>query len=192
MSKSLQAGFSLIEVLISVFVLALGVIGAAGMQLTALRTTQQSGFQTSAVELAAEMADKMRANASQMKLPNNLFLQVNYQSAESAEPAAPGVLCYSAASNCNAEQLAAFEIYEWKKRIKSSLPRGRALICRDARPWDDSARAFTWACSGGANENAPLVIKLGWQEKNPDGSLIKDGAQQFPPSVALAVEPYSK
>jgi len=54
-------GFSLIEVLIAVFVLALGVIGVAGMQLTAMRTSQQSAFQTTAVELPAEMADKMRA-----------------------------------------------------------------------------------------------------------------------------------
>ena len=52
---STEHGFSLIEVLISVFVLAVGVIGAAGMQLTALRTTQQSVFQTKALHLATEM-----------------------------------------------------------------------------------------------------------------------------------------
>ncbi|MFD2273251.1 type IV pilus modification protein PilV [Undibacterium arcticum] len=53
-----QGGFTLIEVLISVFVLALGVIGAAGMQLVAMRTGQQSGAQSLAVQLATEMADK--------------------------------------------------------------------------------------------------------------------------------------
>src|SRR5690606_15894095 len=56
-----ENGFSLIEVLVAVFVLAVGVIGAAGMQLAALRTTQQSSFQTRALHLAAEMADYMRA-----------------------------------------------------------------------------------------------------------------------------------
>ena len=192
MIKLKHAGFSLIEVLISVFVLALGVIGSAGMQLGALRTTQQSAFQTTALELAAEMADKMRANASQMKQSDNLFLKVDYQSASGADPAPPGAFCYGKDAACDAEALARFDIYEWEKRIKSSLPGGRALICRDAAPWDSGAGALTWTCSKPSFDSAGLVIKIGWQAKNPDGSLIHDAAKFFPPSVALAVEPYTK
>lgn len=190
MLKLNHAGFSLIEVLISVFVLVLGVIGAAGMQLTALRTSQQSAFQTTALELAAEMADKMRANDSQMKRSDNPFMSVDFRSSENAEPTAPGTMCYSANANCSAEELAKFEIYEWEKRIKASLPGGRAVICRDSLPWDSGADALTWSCSGSSGNAASVVVKVGWQAKNPDGSLIADAAKQFPPSVALTVEPY--
>jgi prepilin-type N-terminal cleavage/methylation domain-containing protein len=72
-------GFSLVEVLIAVFVLALGVIGAAGLQLAAVRTSQQSGYQTIAVELANELADKMRSSDAQMKLSDsaNVFANIN-------------------------------------------------------------------------------------------------------------------
>ena len=184
-----RSGFSLIEVLVSILVLALGVIGAAGMQITAMRTTQQSGFQTLALQLAAEMADKMRANDNPMKKGRaNPFLSVNYASATEGEPEAPGKLCYT--SECDAEELAAFEVYEWKKRVKTALPGGRVLICRDAAPWDSAKNTLTWDCNAGNGESAPLVIKIGWQGKNPDGSLIKDDADSFPPSVALTVEPY--
>src|SRR5690606_29049477 len=81
MKASTENGFSLIEVLVAVFVLAVGVIGAAGMQLAALRTSQQSSFQTRALHLAAEMADVMRANVGQMKRADaaNPYLHVDYR-----------------------------------------------------------------------------------------------------------------
>lgn len=188
-----QTGFTLVEVLVSIFVLALGVIGTAGMQLTALRTTQQSAFQTSAIGLATEMADKMRVNANQMKLADaqNPFLAVNYQSASDPDPTPPGKLCYTSGVDCSAAELAGFDIYEWEKHVKASLPGGRVLVCRDASPWDSGARAFTWNCNAGV-AGAPLIVKVGWQAKNPDGSLIKDAGNTFAPSVALPVESYAK
>lgn len=181
-------GFSMIEVLISILVLALGVIGAAGMQLSALRTTHQSSLQTTALQLAADMADRMRANDSQMRQPDkdNPFLAVNYRSATDDAPEEPSKLCYADA--CDSDELASFDIYEWEKRIKAELPSGRVRICRDASPWDETKKALSWSCSGDAS--ASLVIKLGWQGKNPDGSLIKDADKDFPPAVALTVEPY--
>jgi type IV pilus assembly protein PilV len=186
-----QTGFTLTEILISVFVLALGVIGAAGMQLSALRTTQQSAFHTSALELAADMADKMRANTAAMKQPDNPYLKVDYQSVvDNGGDAGPH--CYGVGANCDPQQLAEFDIREWKKRIKASLPDGRAVICRDAAPWNDKARELSWTCSAATVNTGSLVIKIGWQSKNPDGSLIRDEGKQFAPSVALTVEPYAK
>jgi type IV pilus assembly protein PilV len=190
MTKLTKNGFSLTEVLVSILVLAGGVIGSAGMQLTAMRTAQQSAFHTAALQLAAEMADRMRANDNQMREAdsNNPFLAVDYNVGTDGEPAAPGVMCYAAA--CNDEQLAAFDIYEWQKHIQDALPGGRAVICGDSSPWDSPSKSFAWDCSAGAGDGASLVIKLGWQGKNPDGSLIRDEDNLFAPSVALIVEPY--
>ncbi len=180
----------MIEVLISAFVLALGVIGAAGMQLAALRTSQQSAFQTTALELAVEIADKMRANDSQMRRPDNPFLKVNFNSAGGTGSSTSGSLCYSKGANCGAEALAQFDIHEWENRVRASLPGARAVICRDASPWNNGVGALAWACT--ESPGASLVVKLGWQPKNPDDSLVTDDAKQFPPSVALIVEPYIK
>jgi type IV pilus assembly protein PilV len=187
-----QRGFSLIEVLVSILVLALGVIGAAGMQLTALRTSQQSAIQTTALELATEMADKMRANDRAMKSDDssNPFLGLDY--ATSVEPDVPGTLCYGKSANCDAGQLASFDIYEWKKHLRAALPAARAVICRDAKPWSSAAHGYKWECDASSTSAgaAPLTIKVGWQEKNPDGSLSRNRDQQFSPAIALVVEPY--
>jgi type IV pilus assembly protein PilV len=184
----MQCGFSMMEVLVSILVLAIGVIGAAGLQLGALRATKQSSLQTTALQLAAEMADKMRANDKQMKQSTSLFLGVDYQSASDGEPATPAKMCYAAP--CNADELAAFDIYEWEKRVKDTLPGGRAMICRDASPWDSDKNSLTWDCDGKSGNGASYVVKVGWQARNPDGTLIQDAAKTFPPSVALTVEPY--
>lgn len=181
-------GFSLTEVLVSMLVLAIGVLGAAGLQLAATRTTQQAAFQTLALQLASEMADKMRANDAQMKQAGGLFLAVDYKSASDGEPSVPGKLCYAA--SCDAAELAAFDIYEWESRVKEALPGGRVLICRDSSPWDSGQGRLIWDCSGSSTTNASYVIKVGWQGKNPDGSLIKNAESIFPPSVALTVKPY--
>lgn len=192
MMKFNETGFTLIEVMISVFILALGVIGAAGLQLTALRTSQQSAFQTIALELAAEMADKMRANDPQMRAADNPYAKLNYSSDADAEPTPPSTFCYGANANCSSAALAEFDIYEWERRIKAGLPGGRVTICRDASPWDARTGSFTWSCQGAASNSAALVIKIGWRGKNPDGRQINETGKQFPPGVVLAVEPYTR
>lgn len=187
-----QSGVSLIEVLVAVLVLALGVIGAGGMQLTALRTSHQSGLQTAAVHLATELAEKMRANDQQMKRvdTDNPYLGLNYRAAVDGDPVAPSKLCY--ASECNAKDLAEFDLYDWKMRLRAALPDARALVCRDAAPWDVSKGALIWSCASDAGSQGSLVIKVGWQGKGGDGQLIRDDGKEFPPAVALTVEPYIK
>ncbi|HEV2609427.1 MAG TPA: type IV pilus modification protein PilV [Noviherbaspirillum sp.] len=183
-------GFSLIEVLVAVLVLAVGVIGTAGMQLAALRTNQQSSFQTTAVQLAAEMADRMRANESQMKLgaARNPYLKVNYWATTHGDPFPPGKRCD--ADYCNGVELALFDIYEWQKRVYSDLPGGRVMICQDAEPWNSAMQAFTWSCKSGPVDGGSIVIKMGWQEKAPDGTLVRTTGKEFAPGVALTVQPY--
>lgn len=194
MKKNPQAGFSLIEVLISIFVLALGVIGAAGMQLVAMRTSHQSALQSAAVQLATEMADKMRSNSKQMNQADsaNPFV-FSYDSATQNAPTGPGKSCYGTTS-CSDAQMAEFDIYNWIMRLREALPNGKVVICRDASPWSATDSALSWACnySASATNNAPFVIKVGWQGKDPDGKLIQDANKKIPPSVAITVEPYVK
>ncbi|MCI1709308.1 MAG: type IV pilus modification protein PilV [Chiayiivirga sp.] len=55
-------GFSLIEVLISVLILGLGLLGVAAMQATALRNNQSAAERSEATVLTYAMLDSMRAN----------------------------------------------------------------------------------------------------------------------------------
>ena len=175
------AGFTLVEVMIAVLVLALGIVGGVSMQLAALRARHQSTLLAQASWLAVGMAERMRANPEQMRLPDgaNLYLTLDYDVLAEPNPPAPAGLCYG--GGCDGAQLAAFDVYEMKALMRENLPAGRAVVCRDAGLW--SGGKLRWACGGGAG--APLVIKVGWRGKNPDGTPRKDEAGEYVPGVAL-------
>lgn len=60
-----QEGFSMIEVLIALLVLAVGLLGFALLQTMNLRFTQSAQQRTQATNLAYDLLDQMRANRSQ-------------------------------------------------------------------------------------------------------------------------------
>ncbi len=63
-SGRIQSGFSLIEVLIALVVLAIGLLGLGLLQTMNLRYTQSANQRTMAVNLASELLDTMRTNRS--------------------------------------------------------------------------------------------------------------------------------
>ena len=58
-----ESGFTLIEVLIAVFLLAVGMMSAASMQMTAISGNKFSKDTSLAIELAEEMIDRIRINS---------------------------------------------------------------------------------------------------------------------------------
>ena len=189
---SSERGFSLIEVLVSVFILTVGVIGALGMHLHALRTAQQSAYQTHALHLGEDMADAMRANVEQMSLADgiNSYLQVDYQSSSTSGHSS-NLACYGANGDCDTQELARFDIDQLLQHIDADFPGGRVRICRDALPWNAAAERFEWDCASASSTVAPLVIKIGWQEKAINHTAPQDRIS-VAPSMVLAVATYSR
>lgn len=62
-----QAGFSLLEVLITMVILAVGLLGLAGLQTRAINAETESFSRGQAMMLANEMADRMGANLAEVK-----------------------------------------------------------------------------------------------------------------------------
>lgn len=62
-----QRGFSLLEVIITMAILAVGLLGLAGMQARALNAEADSFSRAQAMMLANEMADRMNANLAEVK-----------------------------------------------------------------------------------------------------------------------------
>ncbi len=64
-SSAGQGGFSLLEVLIAMVVLAFGLLGFALLQTMNVRFVQSSNYRTIATNLAYDMTEQMRANRQQ-------------------------------------------------------------------------------------------------------------------------------
>lgn len=86
---SAMAGFSLIEILISLLVLGLGLLGLAMLQTTNLRLAQSANSRTTATNLAYELMDNIRANR---------MLAANYGGNIVAAAPAAGTGCSSSQS----------------------------------------------------------------------------------------------
>lgn len=103
-----NAGFTLIEILIAVLLLAVGVLGLAAAQLGALKYNQTSSSRTQASFLAYSIVDAMRAN------------KVNAPSYDIAiNAAAP-----------TGNSIAATDIRNWQQSLSTQLPSGTGSIAR--------------------------------------------------------------
>lgn len=171
-------GFTLVEVLVALFVLAVGVVGAVATQTKAADAQHQSALLSDATQLANSLAERMRANPLAMAAPDiaNPYLQLDYDSV-SGPPAAPPNTCYGDAG-CDAAGLAAFDLFEASRALYDGFPPARVRVCRDLGGWDGGAGSLSWECAGGAG--APVVIKVGWRPKAQAGEQAP-----FAPAVSI-------
>ena len=100
------------EVLVAVFVLAVGIVSIAGLQFTAKRSNFEGIQRTTAAMLATDLIERMRANPTELKSYNADGGGVTISGAPGA---APNPDCSAAA--CTPAQLATFDLWEFHRAI---------------------------------------------------------------------------
>jgi type IV pilus assembly protein PilV len=116
-------GFTLIEVLVAVVILAVGLLGLAGMQAKELGSNQSAYNRSQATQLAYDIADRMRANPS--AAASYLMNPANAQCAAGDDPC---TTCTSPAKSCATTQLAETDLYNWNNDLKGALPKGTGRV----------------------------------------------------------------
>lgn len=101
---SAQAGFSLIEVLVSAVILSVGVLGVAGMQVASLQQNRTALLRSEAQNLAWDLVDRMIAN------PDGAYSPTGFATD-------PSLTTNCNSADCNQDQMAAFDITQWKCSI---------------------------------------------------------------------------
>lgn len=120
-------GFSLVEMLVTVLILSIGLLGLAGLQAMGLRNNMSAYQRTQASVLASDMLDRMRANR-QVALAGSYDI----------------VLTATAGGNGNA--IAQNDISQWLANLSNLLPEGDGAIdCTSSNPvcvvtvrWNDN------------------------------------------------------
>jgi type IV pilus assembly protein PilV len=109
-----QSGFSLVEVLITLVIMSVGMLGIAGLYVQSMQAGRTSMFRHHAVTLAGDVADRIRANPT----------------ADIAYTAAVGVNnnCVLGGIDCTPAQMAANDILLWKNQAANTLPGGDVTI----------------------------------------------------------------
>lgn len=111
-----QKGLSLLEVLIALVLLAVGLLGIAGLQITGIRYAHNASLRYQAMLQVVDMADRMRAN--QLGLDAGSY---NNISGTGSDPN-----CIS--SGCTPAQMAQTDRFEWNTTNARTLPSGAGTI----------------------------------------------------------------
>lgn len=115
-----QSGFSMLEVLITVFVLSIGLLGVAGMQATSIKLSHESHLRSQASLLAYDMADRMRANSASA-INGSYDISLTGGSAFSAD-------CTNPNNACSADAIATVDLANWDFKLGQTFPGVQATI----------------------------------------------------------------
>ncbi|XSG85096.1 MAG: type IV pilus modification protein PilV [Methylohalobius sp. ZOD2] len=173
-----EAGFTLIEILIAVLVLAIGLLGLAGLQTTGLHSNHSANLRTQATLLAYDMIDRIRANHD------------GYEGTFYNNPTPTDRSCVwdgSTPSACTPQQMAEHDIWEWQAAMAQALPQATGVVCLDSSPDDGgdansngTVEASEYACDNSGNRYA---VKLWWVDEYDDSGnpVIKRFVTVFQP-----------
>lgn len=151
--SSRQQGISLLEVLISIVVLAVGMLGVASMLLVANKANNSSYAKNQAVQAVYTIFDKIRANPQAAANGSYNISNIGSGGTPTAVTA-PASQCSGAP--CTAAQLAAFDTWYWLTHDVAQLPSGSGSI--------------STALSGVAG-NTIVTVTVQWND-NPAQSVV--------------------
>lgn len=137
-----QSGFGIVEVMVALVVLAVGMLGIASLYVTTLRSSNSAISRMQAVNLVADIADRIRANR---------FAGAAYQN---KAPTSKGC---SDTKDCDSAEMAENDLYLWKQQIEALLP-------------GKSDPKIVYA-AGAADEPDTYTITLDWWEPNSEEVL---------------------
>ena len=117
-AKKKQGGATLLEMMISLFVMGVGMMGVLGMQTQSMRFNHQAYSYSQAVFLAQEVLESIRANSSaaqsyELGLDQNVIVTAE---------------CGAAQANCSQAQLKNWDLAKWREKISQRLPGGKGAI----------------------------------------------------------------
>jgi type IV pilus assembly protein PilV len=156
----------MIEVLITVFVLSIGILGIGGLQLVAKQSNFEAIQRTTAIMLTHDIVERMRAN------PRALAEYVSNGGGTilgggTLGTTAPGPDCSN--TLCNHEQLARFDLWEWERAIDGAAETSGTM--------EVGGLVEPTACITGPGDGAAGVyaVTLAWRGKHELSDTTKSG-----------------
>lgn len=116
-----EQGSSLIEVVVALFVLAVGMLGVLSMQVKSMQFNQSAYYYSQAVYLANDILESMRSNRS---VANTYLIEL-----DESTPT-PTKNCSAAGVTCAPAELRSYNVSQWRNNIASTLSSGKSSIQR--------------------------------------------------------------
>jgi type IV pilus assembly protein PilV len=117
-----QQGFTMFEILVTLFLLTLWLLASAGVQSSSLKFSKAAQFRTQAINLATDLAERMQANGAGAIAGNYTVPATNLTSSDIV------TLNTCVSALCSPSALATFDKAEWKGRVAAALPNASVTV----------------------------------------------------------------
>jgi type IV pilus assembly protein PilV len=161
--KTASGGFTLLEVLVTVVVISLGLLGLAGLQVVSLNNNQTAYYRSLATQQANDMMDRMRANLAGVGAGN-------YDNLTTAIPANPA--CFSA--GCSVANTTVTDHFQWLTNTAAVLPQGAGTVRCVQGP------AITCQTLV-ATSNRIFNVTISWAARTEAGNVTQSFVTRFAP-----------
>ena len=162
----------MIEVLVTLLIISLALLGTAGLQAYSMRLNQGGQFRSLAVFLAADRAERMEANRTSTVAGD--YVVPSTVGADFLTGAA-GVCTACVTVACSAAQLAAYDLSQWQSAVATTLPQCSWSV---AQTVSGSQRTYT--------------VTLNWVDRKTNAnSAAADANSSFGSNAAGTGEKFS-
>jgi type IV pilus assembly protein PilV len=175
-----HSGVSLIEVMVSILIMSIALMGIAGMQAATVRYQMGSESRSAVSSLLEDIAGRMRVNLTEVPGfgASSKYLFSDTWAAQNAtaptEPKVCGVWFRRvdpssapeppAEQSCNSSERADYDLYAWRMAAREALPQGSVQLAGDV--------------------NLGLTVTLMWYDKD-----FRDGDSANPGQTVLRTSP---
>ncbi len=111
-----QRGVTMVESLVALLVLSIGLLGIAGLFVESLHSSRTALLRTHAVNLAGDIADRIRANGN----ARDRYDTATYSGAPALHSCAPTAALGGV--NCSVAELAEDDLARWQQAVRDALP----------------------------------------------------------------------
>ncbi len=157
-SNQSHRGFTLVEIMVSIVILGIGLLGLTGLQMSGLKNTQTATQSRLSTLLAYDMVERMQSN------PHSVEEQSYHNVSGSSHTC-------TRSNPCSADQQAELDMYEWSAELADKLPLGVGVVCIDSTPTRDDTPSSP-ACDGTGDV---YVLKV-WWDRDGSGDISNDSS----------------
>lgn len=164
-------GFSLIEVLISLVIISIGVLGMVAMQSRTIKFTQDAELQNNAAMLADELVEMMRSNLTGALAADKFSTGSNYYKALGTAFGSTGSsACPGRDRSAGGSTVASTDLGCWVRDVQANLPVTTSLLTSSFAVCPSSSTVTSASTSpcGAAASSSTVVIQIAW--KDPSGA----------------------
>lgn len=166
-----QSGFTMLEALLTLFILTIGILGVAGLQMRSMNSGGMASQRMIVVLKTQEILERMRANVGygssefykgDSSVPRNNLLAYDGAVGSGAD------VCNDGTTVCTPAQQAAFDIFMWQTDLAAALP--------DLDTGSGSTVSTAISVTAAASQNMPytVTVTVSWADRNTSQQAGQD------------------